>query len=88
MSVSALSHPNISFNYISNNQNKLHTSGNTNLKDIIYNVYGREITSNLLAVRASQGELSLDGFIENRPFQGETGDLRITILMAAILRAV
>lgn len=59
----ALSHPNISFNYISNNQNKLHTSGNTNLKDIIYNVYGREITSNLLAVRASQGELSLDGFI-------------------------
>ena len=28
----ALSHPNVSFNYISNNQNKLHTSGNANLK--------------------------------------------------------
>ena len=59
----ALSHPNVSFNYISNNQNKLHTSGNANLKDIIYNVYGREITSNLLSVHGENGELALDGFI-------------------------
>lgn len=59
----ALSHPNVSFNYISNNQNKLHTSGNANLKDIIYNVYGREITSNLLSVHGENKELAMDGYI-------------------------
>ena len=32
----ALSHPEISFQFINNNQNRLHTSGNANLKDIIY----------------------------------------------------
>ena len=32
----ALSHPEISIRFIQNNQNKLHTSGNHNLKDIIY----------------------------------------------------
>ena len=36
----SLSHPDISFRFINNNQNKLHTSGNMKLKDIIYNVYG------------------------------------------------
>ena len=42
----ALSHPEISIRLIHNNQNKLHTSGNHNLKDIIYTIYGREITAN------------------------------------------
>ena len=32
----AMSHPDISIRFIQNNQNKLHTSGNHNLKDIIY----------------------------------------------------
>ena len=39
----ALSHPEISIRLIVNNQNKLHTSGNHNLKDIIYTIYGREL---------------------------------------------
>ena len=37
----SLSHPDISFRFISNNQNRLHTSGNMNLKDIIYSVYNK-----------------------------------------------
>ena len=37
----AVSHPNVSFKFIVNNKIKLHTSGNNNLKDIIYNIYGR-----------------------------------------------
>ena len=39
----ALSHPEISFKYIQNKQVKLHTSGNYNVKDVIYNVYGRDM---------------------------------------------
>lgn len=59
----ALSHPETSIRFIQNNQNKLHTSGNHNLKDIIYTVYGREIASNLLPVAQSGDAVSVTGFI-------------------------
>ena len=44
----ALSHPEISISFINNNQTKIHTSGNGNLKDVIYNICGRDIANNLL----------------------------------------
>lgn len=59
----ALSHPDISIRFIQNNQNKLHTSGNHNLKDIIYTIYGREITANLLPVEYQSETISISGFI-------------------------
>ena len=59
----ALSHPEISIRFIQNNQNKLHTSGNHNLKDIIYTVFGREIAANLLAVEAKKQDIAISGFI-------------------------
>lgn len=59
----ALSHPEISIRFIQNNQNKLHTSGNHNLKDIIYTVFGREIAANLLAVEAKKQDIVISGFI-------------------------
>lgn len=40
----AMSHPEVSVRLIQNNQNKLHTSGNHNLKDMIYTVFGRELS--------------------------------------------
>lgn len=59
----ALSHPEISFKYIHNNQMKLHTSGNTNLKDIIYQLYGRDIAANLIPISFESDEVSLTGYI-------------------------
>ncbi len=59
----SLSHPDISFRFISNNQNRLHTSGNMNLKDIIYNVYGRDITKNLFEINAKTQDIEISGFI-------------------------
>lgn len=59
----ALSHPDISFRFINNNQNKLHTSGNMNLKDIIYNVYGRDITNNLYELNGKSQDISATGFV-------------------------
>ncbi len=59
----ALSHPDISIRFIQNNQNKLYTSGNNRLKDIVYAVYGREITSNLLEINAKIPSVSITGFI-------------------------
>ncbi len=59
----ALSHPEVSFKFISNNQTKLHTSGNHNLKDIIYNIYGRDIAANLIEFSADSEAASIRGFI-------------------------
>ena len=47
----ALSHQDISFKYMVNGQMRLHSSGNSNLKDVIYGIYGRDITRELLEVR-------------------------------------
>ncbi|WP_026891302.1 DNA mismatch repair endonuclease MutL [Lacrimispora aerotolerans] len=59
----ALSHPEVSIRFIQNNQNKLHTSGNHNLKDIVYTVFGREIASNLLEVSVKKPDISVEGYI-------------------------
>jgi DNA mismatch repair protein MutL len=59
----SLSHPDISFRFISNNQNKLHTSGNMNLRDIIYGVYGRDITGNLIEISGKTQDIEISGFI-------------------------
>ncbi|WP_306781488.1 DNA mismatch repair endonuclease MutL [Agathobacter rectalis] len=59
----ALSHPDISFKFINNNQTKLHTSGNGNKKDIIYHIFGREISSSLLEVKHECEYFKVEGFI-------------------------
>ncbi len=59
----SLSHPDISFRFISNNQNKLHTSGNMNLRDIIYGVYGRDVTGNLIEISGKTQDIEISGFI-------------------------
>lgn len=59
----ALSHPDISFKFINNDQNKLHTSGNASLKDIIYQIYGRDVTGQLLEVKEDTGLFQVSGYI-------------------------
>ena len=59
----ALSRPDVSFKFIQNNQTKLQSSGNTNLKDIIYHIYGRDITSNLIPVDRTINGVRLWGFL-------------------------
>lgn len=59
----ALSHPEISFKFIHNNKNKIYTSGNGNLKDIIYHIYGRDIAGALLPVSGESETVSFQGFI-------------------------
>lgn len=59
----ALSHPDVAFKLIINNQIKLQTSGNGNVKDIIYHLYGRDITRSLLEVRHETPLFTVEGFI-------------------------
>lgn len=58
-----LSHPGISFRFIVNNQVKLQSSGNNNIKDILYNIYGRDISKELLDVKYSSEDIKITGYI-------------------------
>lgn len=59
----ALSHPEVSIRLIQNNQSKLHTSGNHNIKDIIYTIYGREIAANLISMEIGEDPVKISGFV-------------------------
>lgn len=59
----ALSHPHISFQFINNGQSKIHTSGNGNLRDVIYHIYGREIAANLINVTYEKNGIRITGYI-------------------------
>ena len=59
----SLSHPDIAFRFINQKQTKLSTSGNGNLKDVIYHIYGRDITTNLIEVSQKEVFCNLQGFI-------------------------
>ena len=59
----ALSHPEVSVRLLVNGQNRLHTAGNHKLKDIIYTVYGRELTKELLPVQADFPKIHLEGYV-------------------------
>ena len=59
----ALSHPEISFKFINNGQTKLHSSGNHSLKDVIYQVYGRDISNNLVEIDAQENDVRITGYI-------------------------
>lgn len=59
----ALSHPDVSFQFINNGSLKLHTSGNGRVKDVIYHIYGRDIANNLIEINHIAGNIKITGYI-------------------------
>ena len=59
----AISHPDISFHFIINNQNKFNTSGSNDLKEIIYRIYGKDIVNELIEVHTEAEGFRIDGFL-------------------------
>lgn len=58
-----LSHPDISFKLIINNNTRLQSSGNGEIIDIIYSLYGRDMTQALLPINTSDGDIKITGYI-------------------------
>ena len=58
-----VSHPEVSFRFIVNNQVKLQSSGNNNILDILYHIYGRDISKELLSVEYSSEDVNVTGYI-------------------------
>lgn len=59
----AMSHPEISFKYVQNGQNRFYTTGNGDLKEIIYRIYGKDISDELTDFSYSEEGLSITGYL-------------------------
>lgn len=59
----AIANPGISFRLISNGRSVFFSNGNGSIKDIIYSMYGREMSENLVPVESTKGSLEVSGFI-------------------------
>ena len=59
----AMSKPEISFRFISNGQLKFHTSGNGQLSEIIYRIFGRDFVKELIPISVEKKGLQIHGFL-------------------------
>ena len=66
----ALSNPAIGFEFIVNGASRISTTGSGNLKDSIYHIYGRELSSQLLPVEYDEDGIRITGFIASRKGTG------------------
>lgn len=87
-----LSHPEISFHYRVNGQEKLHTTGNGNIKELIYRIYGREMSSSVIPIAKSSGEdgedrLSVSGFLGRPEFSRSSRNHEIFFVNGRILKS-
>ena len=77
-----MSNPEISFKYMQNGQTKLHTNGSQNLKELVYHIYGRDISRELIEIDSSSELLEIHGFLlQNLRSPGGTGTLKTTMSM-------
>ena len=58
-----LSNTDVSIKLIVNGSTKLQSSGNGQLLDVIYSIYGRDISTNLIPVDSDNGDIHIFGFV-------------------------
>lgn len=59
----ALVRDDISFELIVDNKRRFYSNGDSNLKNIVFNLYGKEILENLVEVNYKQGDIVVEGLI-------------------------
>lgn len=59
----AMSHPDIAITYIQNGQTKFFTSGNGALSEIIYRIYGKDVSENMVPINAEKDGIQISGYI-------------------------
>ena len=59
----ALDNPTVSFHYINNKDDKFNTSGNGDLKEIIYRIYGRDISVSLVPINVTENGITIEGYL-------------------------
>lgn len=59
----AMSHPYVSISYIQNGQTKFFTSGNGDLSEIIYRIYGKDVSGHMIPLDRQENGIRVWGYI-------------------------
>ncbi len=59
----ALSRPDVSFQLLIGGQTRFHTSGNGDLKEVIYRIYGREIAGAMVPIQFEKRGMKVEGYL-------------------------
>lgn len=59
----ALSRPDISFKFMLGNQTRFHTSGNGDLREVIYRIYGRDVADSLVPIQEERNGVRVEGYL-------------------------
>lgn len=59
----AMSKPEVSFKFIANNQVKFHTSGNGDIREIIYRIFGKDFMREIIPIDCKDEDIHIQGFL-------------------------
>lgn len=59
----AMSRPDISYTFIQNRQVKFSTSGNGDLKEVIYHIYGKDTAREIIPIISEQDGMTIEGYL-------------------------
>ena len=59
----AMSKPEVSFRFIANNQVKFHTSGNGDIREIIYRIFGKDFIREIIPIDCKEEGIHIQGFL-------------------------
>lgn len=59
----AMSKPEVSFRFIVNNQVKFHTSGNGDIREIIYRIFGKDFIKEIIPIDCKGEDIHIQGFL-------------------------
>jgi len=59
----AFSHPHISFKLVCNDSVRIQTTGNNNLQEVMYSIYGKEVAKNSVAISFNDYDFEVEGII-------------------------
>jgi len=83
----ALSNPNISFKYISDNEIKFVTPGDGNLKNVILSIYGKNTVKSMMEVSSSLDGIEMNGYISNLEFTRGSSSLQIFFINGRYIKS-
>lgn len=59
----AMSKPEVAFRFISNNQVKFHTSGNGDVREIIYRIFGKDFIKEIIPIDCKDSDIHMHGYL-------------------------
>ena len=59
----AMSKPEVAFRFISNNQVKFHTSGNGDVREIIYRIFGKDFIKEIIPIDCKEADIRMHGYL-------------------------